>query len=327
MAERPAVVVVFTGGTISMRHDSEAGGAVPALSGQEIVDATRGIERLADVEIDQWGAYPGPHMTIDRMWALRNRIASHLAHPDVAGVVVTHGTDSMEESAYLAARSLPNGKPVVFTGAMRTASDLGWDGPANLLGAVRVAAAAAAAPYGVLVAMSGRIFAALDVTKAHTHLLDAFESPGLGPVGVIDDEAVVFRRALPPRRTVLAPGEPATPVDLIYAAAGTDARLLDAARSTGRGVVVAAMGRGNVPPAMVPGIERWVADGKPVVITSRAQRGRVGPTYGYAGGARRLIDAGAMLAPGRRPQQARLDLMLGIGLGMDGAALRALFDG
>ena len=321
------IVILFTGGTISMRHDPAAQGAVPALSGREILAATRGIEHVADVEIEEWGAFPGPHMTIERMWALRNRIRVHLCRPEVQGVVVTHGTDSMEESAYFAARSLAPDKPIVFTGAMRTASDLGWDGPANLLDAVRVAAHDGAAGYGAMVAMSGRVFAGLDVTKAHTHLLDAFESPGLGPVAVIDDGDVVLRRALVPSMPPLDPAEPATPVDLVYAAAGTDSRLLDASRRDARGLVVAAMGRGNVPPAMVPGIERWVVDDKPVVVVSRAQRGRVGPTYGYPGGARRLVDAGAILAPGRRPQQARIDLMLALGLGLAPADVRALFEG
>ncbi|HEX6536896.1 MAG TPA: asparaginase [Gemmatimonadaceae bacterium] len=321
------IVILFTGGTISMRHDAAAGGAVPALSGREILDATRGIEQVSPVEVEEWGAFPGPHMTMERMWALRGRIAEHLARPDVRGVVVTHGTDSLEESAYLAARSLPADKPIVFTGAMRTASDLGWDGPSNLLDAVRVAAAPDARGYGVMVAMSGRVFAGIDVTKAHTHLLDAFESPGLGPVGVVDDGVVIFRRALPPQPMPLAPAAPALPVDIIHAWAGADDRLLDCSRRTARGVVVAAMGRGNVPPAMVPGIERWIGDGKPVVITSRAHRGRVGLTYGYPGGARRLHDLGAILAVGRRPQQARIDLALALGAGLEARALREMFEG
>jgi len=319
------IVILFTGGTISMRHDPAAQGAVPALSGREILAATRGIEEVADVEIEEWGAFPGPHMTIERMWSLRQRIRDHVSRSEVQGVVVTHGTDSMEESAYFAARSLAPDKPIVFTGAMRTASDLGWDGPSNLLDAVRVAASEGACGYGAMVTMSGRVFTGLDVTKAHTHLLDAFESPGLGPVAVVDDGEVIFRRALVPSMPPLDPANPATPVDLVYAAAGTDSRLLDASRPAACGVVVAAMGRGNVPPAMVPGIERWIADGKPVVVASRAQRGRVGTTYGYAGGARRLEDAGAILAPGRRPQQARIDLMLALGLGMGPAGVRALF--
>jgi L-asparaginase len=266
-------------------------------------------------------------MTIERMWALRGRVAELAADPEVEGIVLTHGTDSLEETAYLMTRSLDTDKPIVLTGAMRTASDLGWDGPANLLDAARVAASPESRGYGVMVVISGRIFAGIDVTKAHTHLLDAFESPGMGPVGVIDDGTVIFRRALPPRQPVLAPTSPAVPVDIVHAYAGADDRLLNASRTTARGVVLAAMGRGNVPPAMVPGIERWIAEGKPVVIASRAQRGRVGVTYGYPGGGRRLRELGAIMAGGRRPQQARLDLMLALGAQMPLEAIRAMFEG
>ena len=321
------IVLLFTGGTISMRHDPASGGAVPSLRGRDILALAPGIDTLASLEIDDWAAFPGPHMSIERMWALRGRIADHLARPDVDGVVVTHGTDSLEESAYLAARSIDNDKPVVFTGAMRTSTDLGWDGPANLGASVRVAASRDARGAGVMVVMSDRIYSALDVTKTHTHSLDAFDSPGLGPLGVVDDGEVIFRRSLPERTTILAPGEPATPVDIVYAYAGADSRLLDASRETGRGVVIAAMGRGNLPPDMVPGVERWIAAGKPVVITSRALRGRVGCTYGYPGGGRKLAELGAIFAGSRRPQQARIDLMLALGARMAVPAIRALLDG
>ena len=320
------IPILFTGGTISMRHDALAGGAGPALSGRDILAATRGLEEVADFEIEEWGAYPGPHMTVERMWALRNRIAEHLARPEVDGVVVTHGTDTLEESAYLTARTIASEKPIVFTGAMRTASELGWDGPSNLIDAVRVAASDESRGYGVMVTISGRVFTGLDVTKAHTYLLDAFESPGLGPVGVIDDGQVVFRRALPSMPPVLVPPAPGLPVDIIPAFAGSDARLLDASREKALGIVVEAMGRGNIPPAMVPGVERWISERKPVVITSRALRGRVGRTYGYPGGGRRLHDLGAIFAGSRRPQQARIDLCLALGAHLPDSELRALFE-
>jgi L-asparaginase len=310
-----------------MRHDPALGGAVPSLSAQEIVAATRGLTEVAEVAVEPWGAFPGPHMGVDRMWALRGRIAELLARREVDGVVVTHGTDTLEESAYLNARSLATTKPVVFTGAMRNASELGWDGPANLIDAVRVAASPESLGYGVMVVIGGRVFAGLDVTKAHTHLLDAFESPGLGPVGVVDDGRVIFRRALAPPPALLTPEAPATPVDIVLAYAGADGRLVDAARRDGRGLVVAALGRGNVPPEMADAIARWAGDGKPVVVASRALRGRVGHTYGYPGGGRRLFEAGALFAAARRPQQARIDLMLALGLGLEGDELREVFEG
>jgi L-asparaginase len=115
-------------------------------------------------------------------------------------------------------------------------------------------------------------------------------------------------------------------VDIIYTFAGADSRLLDASRAEGRGVVIAAMGRGNVPPSMVGGVERWIADGKPVVVTSRALRGRVGRTYGYDGGGARLAEAGAIFAGPLRPQQARIDVMLALGAGMGIPALRDLLE-
>lgn len=310
-----------------MRHDPASRGAVPSLRGRDIVALAPGIDALAELEIDDWAAYPGPHMSITRMWELRSRIAQHLGRPEVDGVVVTHGTDSLEESAYLVARSLDSDKPVVFTGAMRTSTDLGWDGPANLGASVRVAASVDARGAGVMVVLSDRIYSALDVTKVHTHMLDAFDSPGLGPLGVVDDGAVIFRRSLPEQTRVITPREPAMPVDIVYAYAGADSRLLDASRDAGLGIIVAALGRGNLPPDMVPGVERWIRAGRPVVITSRALRGRVGCTYGYPGGGRTLAELGAIFAGARRPQQARIDLMLALGAGMDVPAIRSLLDG
>ncbi|HVF39630.1 MAG TPA: asparaginase [Gemmatimonadaceae bacterium] len=318
------IVILFTGGTIAMRNDPRGTGAIPALTATEILEATRGIHAVTGVETEEWGAFPGPHMTVDRMWALRNRIAEHLAREEVQGVVVTHGTDTLEETAYLVARSVAGDKPVVFTGAMRTVSDLGWDGPANLLEAVQVAASPETRGYGVMVVISGQIFAGIDATKTNTHLLDAFESPGFGPLGVLDEGELILHRELPPAPPIVAPSALATPVDIIFVAAGCDARLLDASRSVARGVVIAAMGRGNVPPQMVPAIERWIAEGKPVVLTSRTQGGRVGHTYGYAGGGRRLEELGVMFGGSRRAQQARIDLMLGLGADMPVDEIRAM---
>lgn len=307
------IVIIFTGGTISMQNDPTAGGATPALTADEIVQATHGIDARDRVETEEWGHFPGPHMNIGRIWELRNRIAEHLAREEVDGVVITHGTDTLEESAYLVARSIETTKPIIFTGAMRTQSDLSWDGPANLFEAVRVAAHPHAGEYGVMVVMGSQIFTALDVTKVKTQLLDAFESPGLGPLGYLDEGEVIFKRELPPVPQVLTPAQPATPVDVFFATAGCDSRLLDAVRPTSRGAVIAALGRGNVPPEMVPGLERYLDEGKPIVISSRTGGGRVGHTYAYPGGGRTLENMGAILAGSLTPQQARIDLMLALG--------------
>ena len=320
------IVAVFTGGTISMRHDAVAKGAIPALTGADIVSAVRGLEEVARIEVDEFGSFPGPHMTPDRMWALRARLLHHLERPDVRGIVVAHGTDTLEESAYLMARSTASDKPIVFTGSMRAASDLGWDGPSNLLNAVCVAKSEKARGQATLVVIGDRIYSGFDVTKAHTYIRDAFESPGLGPLGIVDEGRVILRRETPSTWTVVMPERLATPVDIISAYPGADSRLLDAARQDSRGVVIAALGRGNVPPEMCDGIARWVEEGKPVVVSSRVLRGRVGQTYGYAGGGRRLFEMGVHFAGNRRPQQARIDLMLAIGAGLDHEAIAELFE-
>ncbi len=320
------IVLLFTGGTISMKHDPALGGAVPTLTGEEIVAVTPGIDEVADLETEQFGKFPGPHMTVDRMWELRNRVAYHLARPDVQGVVVAHGTDALEESAYIVARSLPSDKPIVFTGAMRPASHLGWDGPANLLDATRVAASEDSIGKGALVCLGERIHSAFEVTKTHTESRDAFESPGLGALGEIDEGLVIYRRALLDMPSPIAPPSLAEPVDIVHMWAGADARLLDASRETGaRACVVAAMGRGNMPLAAFEGVLRWVESERPILITSRALRGRVGPTYGYPGGGRRVLEAGAIFAYGRRPGQARIDTMLALGAGYTSLQLRAMF--
>jgi L-asparaginase len=321
------IAMVFTGGTISMRVDPVAGGAVPALDARDILAAARGIGEVAEVRVEDWGRFPGPHMDVERMWALRARLLELVDEPGIDGIVVTHGTDTIEETAYLVARSVPTAKPIVFTGAMRNLSELGWDGPSNLVDAVRVAAHPEASEYGALLVMNGRAYSALDVTKAQTHMLDAFESPGLGPVAEVDDEAVIFRRALSVQRALLTPESLATPVDIIGAWAGADARLLDAVLPTARGVVISALGRGNVPTLMADALVRWRDAGKPVVITSRTGRGRVGQTYGYPGGGRRLGELGALFAGSQRPTQARIDLMLALGAGLTGDALQAVFAG
>jgi L-asparaginase len=320
------IVLLFVGGTISMKHDDALGGAVPALSGEEIVEATRGLREVAALELKQWGRFPGPHMTVERMWSLRTRLVEHLARPEVDGVVVTHGTDTLEETAYLVARSVPAEKPVVFTGAMRPASDIGWDGPSNLLDATRVAASPESRGGGTLVCIGERIHSALEVGKTHTEARDAFESPGLGALGEVDEGEVIYHRAVRHMPAPIMPQQPATPVDLVAAYAGADARLLDASRESGaKAVVLAAMGRGNVPPAMLEGVVRWVESGRPILVSSRAQRGRVGASYAYPGGGRHLLDAGAIFAYGRRPGQARIEAMLALGAGYDHDRLHALF--
>ncbi len=191
MTPQARVDVLFTGGTISMRRDPATGAALPALSGREIVARVPGLRREARLRLEDLARLPGPHVTPAWMWRLRAHVVSLLADPKVDGVVVTHGTDTLEETAYLLDLTVASPKPVVLCGAMRTFSDPGWDGPANLTAAVRTAAHPGSAGRGTLVVVGEEIHAAARVRKRHTQRLDAFHS-ALGPVGVLDRGRVLF---------------------------------------------------------------------------------------------------------------------------------------
>ena len=315
MADRalPRILLLATGGTISMRRDAAAGGPVPQLTGREILDAVPGIDQVAELEVREFGRYPGPHMTIERMWELRAAILDALAE-GVEGIVVTHGTDTVEETAYLLDRSLPAEVPVVITGAMRNSSELSWDGPANLMSAAEVAASPEARGRGTMVVMDEEIVQGAEVVKTHTEQAGTFRSPNWGPLGITDKGRALFYRESR-RKPTLAPRQPVVPVDLIKIVAGADARLVEASLDTGaQAIVLEAMGRGNVPPAVLPGIRRWVEAEKPVVVASRSSRGRVLDTYAYEGGGHQLREMGCIFADHMTGQQARIELVLALGV-------------
>ncbi len=311
--ELPRLVLFATGGTISMRQDLAMGGAVPQLSGEEIVAAVPGWDQHARLEVREFGRFPGPHMTLKHMWELRAAILTAIEE-GAEGIVITHGTDTIEETAYLLDRSLPSEIPVAVTGAMRNSSELSWDGPANLMAAIKVCASPAARGRGTMVVMDERIVQGAEVVKTHTEEFGTFQSPNWGPLGIVDKGSVLFYRESR-RKPGLSPDNPGMPVDLIKIVAGADSRLVEASLDSGAlGVVLEALGRGNVPPAVVPGIRRWADDGKPVVVTSRSLRGRVLDTYAYPGGGHELREMGVVFADHLTGQQARIELMLSLGL-------------
>jgi L-asparaginase len=325
MSDRAAVHVLFTGGTISMRRDPVTGAALPALSGREIVARVPGLRREARLRLEDLARLPGPHVTPAWMWRLRRRVEEVLADPRVDGVVITHGTDTLEETAYLLDLTVASPKPVVLTGAMRTFSDPGWDGPANLTAAVRTAAHPGARDRGALVAFGEEIHAAARVRKVHTQRLDAFRS-ALGPVGVLDRGRPRFD-APAAHGAVLRPHRLVTAVDLHVLAAGSDDRLLRASLASGaRGLVLEGTGAGNVPPAVLPGIRAALRSRVPVVVVSRCAEGRVAPLYGFEGGGQPLAEMGAVLAGDLGGPKARIRLMVALGLTSEPRAIRALFD-
>lgn len=320
------VQVIFTGGTISMEVDPALGAAVPTRSGQQILASVPYLDGHIEARVLDYAQLPGPHMTPKIMWDLTATVRRCLEDPAIDGVVVTHGTDTLEETAYFLGLLLDSEKPVVFTGSMRNASELGYDGPANLRDAILVAASPAARGMGVLVCLNEQILAAAEATKTHTEEAGTFQSPNFGPLGIVDQGRVLFYR-----RPIFPQTIPATRVeervDLFKMYAGADDRFIRYAVETGsRGLVIEALGRGNVPPAVVPGIAYAIEKGLPVVITSRALRGRVLDAYGYEGAGKGLRQMGAVLADHLNSQKARIKLMLALGAAEGPAQVREVFE-
>jgi len=324
MTARQHVHVLFTGGTISMRVDPGTGAAVPAMSGEEIVARVHGLRKEARLTLEDYARLPGPHVTPHWMWQLKDHAARLLADADVDGLVLTHGTDTLEETAFLFDLTLDQPKPVVFCGAMRTVSEPGWDGPANLMAAVRAAVHNESAGRGVLIAVGEEIHSAAEATKWHTQSLSAFRSAH-GPLGVVDRGHIVYHRP-PFRRPPIGAARLVSEVDLHTMAAGMDDALIRASMARGaRGLVLEATGCGNVPPAVLPGLRAALAGRIPVVLVSRCPEGRVSPAYGYEGGGRMLEEMGVVFGQDLPGPKARIKLMVALGLTSDPAEIRRLF--
>jgi L-asparaginase len=309
--------LLFTGGTISMRRDDVAGGNVPAHGGETLVGFTKGLDHISPYRVENWAMLPAAHLGPERLWALRERVRQIVESGDVKGIVITHGTDTLEETAYLLDRTLDPKVPVAITGAMRTSTDDAWDGPRNLLDAATVAAAPQSAGRGVMVVFGGRVFAGQTAVKTDTTDLDAFEAPYAQPLGGVADGSVVYRqeRGKDQKLGALAPPSLSARIAVVPMLVGDDGRMLDCARVNHDGVVIIAFGSGNVPPGAVPAIGRWVAEGKPVVLASRCPKGVVSPIYAFDGGGARLMGMGVIPAGPRAVSQARMELMISVSAG------------
>ena len=301
-------------------------GAVPASSGREILDHVPELASLADITCEDFGRLPGPHWTPERMFELARHLDARLATGAFTSAVVTHGTDTLEETAYLLDLVLATRTPVVLTGAMKTADDPRWDGPPNLIASVRAARALCDRDFGVTVMFGNTLHAARDVTKSHTQSFTAFTSPEGAFLGRLEAEGLHLTRRPGPRERIVTSRIDAR-VDLVTACAGADGRFLRHAVATGaRGIVIAALGGGNVPPAMLQGVREAVAAGAIVVIATRCGQGSTAPRYGYEGGGVTLRDAGAVFSGELSAPKARVKLMLLLGAGATVETIRASFE-
>jgi L-asparaginase len=320
------VAVVFTGGTISMDFDPVAGGNVPALDGAAILARTPGLDEIAEVVPIDRGLTPASHFSFADVLEIGGVVRAELDDPAVDGVVVVQGTDTIEETAFAWDLVLASPKPVVVTGAMRASHEEGYDGPANLRGAVAVAAAPVAREVGVVVSLGGTIEAADDVTKMHTSSFSTFQSPNGGSLGRVgEDGAVATDRPRGPRRAVRPVPADGARVEVVQAGIGSDGSMVDAAVAYGaNGIVVAATGAGNTSQGVLLAAERAMGAGIPVVLASRCPAGAVSIAYAFPGGGATWIRAGAIRAGTLCAIKARVALALGLGAGLDRDGLTAL---
>lgn len=308
------VVIIFTGGTISMRIDPTLHAAIPSLNSEEIMAMVTNIEKFAEIETINFGNLPSPHITPPIMMDLASIVKSNIDREDVTGVIVTHGTDTLEETAYLLDLVTNSEKPIIVVGAMRNSSELGYDGSSNLAASICTAISYRARNKGVLVVMNNEVNAASQVTKTNTLSLDTFKSPEFGPLGIVDNDEVIFYRDIVSRQFIDT-DVLENKVGLIKSVPGMESDVIDFYIDTKyKGIVIESLGRGNLPPAMLPGIKRAIENNIPVVTVSRCPTGRVLDTYGYEGGGRNLRDMGVIFGGNLPGQKARIKLMLILGV-------------
>lgn len=323
---KPHLVLVFTGGTIASTLDRHWGGVVPSMSGGDILKRIPEIEQLAKVTVHEYGTFPGPHITPEHMLELAGIVQQYADDPSVDGVILTHGTDTLEETAYFLDCTVHTSKPVVVVGAMRNSSEPDWDGPRNLRDAVTAATSRLMQDMGVVVCLGGTITAASETSKTNTEDLSTFTSFDFGPLGRVTN-GVVFVYRKPQHRDVFTVDALPTFVPLLKLYAGMDSTLVDLCRAQGaQGFVIEAFGVGNVTPPVFYALKDAVNSGVPVVLVSRCPVGRVEHMYAYEGAGRHLHEAGVVFADYLNGQKARIKLLCALGAGMSLEHIRRVFE-
>lgn len=316
------ILVLHTGGTISMQADQN--GAVESSPINPMTQVTSPLENIEVVSVDFLNL-PSPHIQIDHMMMIYKKIREEASHFD--GFVITHGTDTLEETAYfLDTMSIPP-MPIVMTGAMRSSNELGSDGIYNYRTALRVAADEKSADKGVLVVMNDEIHAAKYVTKTHTTNVSTFQTPTHGPLGLVTKREILFFKAADKRvRFDLQAINGVVPIIKSYA--DMDTILLDAlVEAPISGLVIEALGAGNLPPASIAAIKKLINKQLPIVLVSRCFNGIAEPVYAYDGGGIQLEELGVLFVKELNSQKARIKLLIAINAGLNGQDLADYIQG
>jgi L-asparaginase len=328
MSEKKNILIVFTGGTFSMKIDKKkSGGAVPKYSGAELLKKIPDAEKLAKISFYDFGKYPGPHVTPEIMMQLSKQLKKKLAEKKYDGIVITHGTDTLEETAYLIDLTINTEIPIVFTGSMRNSSEPNWDGPKNLIDSILVCLNENSKGMGTLVCMHGEVNAASEVTKIFSNEFETFQSLDFGMLGFVQKGRVVYNR-LPRFLEIIDTNKINTNVDLLTIYAGMDEKFFrHSADSDAEGLVIEALGVGNVPPSAFKGVEYVIKKNIPVVLVSRCPAGETDYIYSYPGAGRHLHKLGVIFTDYLNGQKARIKLMLALGKTTDRKILKKIFEG
>lgn len=313
------ILAIHTGGTISMSQN-EQGEVVPNAENPIAKEATI-LNGRVNLLTDELFNLPSPHITPSVMLQLKERIEQAEAD-GVDGIVITHGTDTLEETAYFLDLTLPSTIPVVLTGAMRSSNEIGSDGLYNFQSAIMVAATEESRGKGALVVMNDEIHTARYVTKTHTTNVATFRTPTFGPIGVVaKGKAQYFQELI--RQATCPIDHVVDHVFLIKAYAGMTGELFDAlAEQPTQGLVIEGLGAGNLPPQTIPAVQHLLDQHIPIVLVSRCYNGVAQDIYDYEGGGIELTKMGLILCQGLNGQKARIKLLVGLSNGLTGADLR-----
>ena len=302
------ILILHTGGTISMSADQTTGAIRPS-SENPLHHYQHLFVDTVTLKTEDLFQLPSPHITLKEMTVIKERIEQAISEGETDGIVVTHGTDTLEETAYFLDLTLDSPIPVVITGAMRPAEEIGSDGITNLQNAVWTAMSDGAVGKGVLVVMNEEIHTARYVTKTHTTNVATFRTPTFGPIGIVSKNNVLFFQQLValdhfPVKTITKK------VPLLKAYAGMDGEMFDAVLAQDAdGLVIEALGAGNLPPAVLTSLQKLLDHAIPVVLVSRAFNGIAQDIYDYEGGGKQLKEAGVIFAPSLSGPKARIKLL------------------
>lgn len=311
------VVLLTTGGTIASRPNKDSGKlASGALTGEELASMCHLPE---DIEVIVESAFQKAsiHITFDDLVILKNKIDEYFRDDSISGVVVTHGTDTLEETAYFLDLTVKDDRPIVVTGSQRSPEELGSDVYINLRHAIYSACSDDLKGVGTVVVFNERIFAARYVKKEHASNIQGFNAFGFGYLGIIDNDQVqVYQK--PIKRECFEIKGSVPSVDLIKCYIGADGKFIKAARESGiRGIVLEGVGRGQVAPDMMEEIEKAINEGVKIVVTTSAEEGAVYTTYDYKGSAYDLYNKGVILGSDNDSKKARIKLAVVLASGME----------